>query len=345
MKRFTFSFLFVSLLATVTVAATPEYTSVEEVAKDAKLNRDFQIQGEYVVSGGNDSAAFIAEGNGQFRVVLFDDGLPGNGWKRGVPRHFATGSITENGKYIVMVATEHEINGQRSKPSAEDSKPITAIIEPGKIIVVGTDYVGTLFEKVTRQSPTLGQKAPAGAIVLFGDGKASDWFTKANVNEDAKTLWAEAETKPFEKRPCTLHVEFMTSYMPEARDQGRSNSGVYIDERYECQICDSFGLDGKNNECGGFYQQAEPLVNMCFPPLTWQTYDIDFVPAWFDAEGKKTANAKLSVKHNGVVIHDNFEPKHETPGRLKEGPEPKGLYLQGHGNKVQFRNIWLKYND
>jgi hypothetical protein len=330
MKNLMLSFLFVSLLATVTAAATPEYTSVEEVAKDAKLNRDFQIQGEYQLPSDPDNYIalnIVAVGNGQFRVAMFRNGLPGAGWKRGDERQFAPGSITENGKYLVVDPKDVALQAFH--------------LEPGKIIA-SKDVV---LEKVTRKSPTLGQKAPEGAIVLFADGKASDWFTKAKVNEDAKTLWSEAETKPFEKRPYSLHVEFMTSYMPEARDQGRSNSGVYIDERYECQILDSFGLDGKNNECGGFYQQAEPKVNMCYPPLTWQTYDIDFVPAQFDAEGKKTGNAKMTVRHNGVVIHDNFEPKHETPGRLKEGLEPKGLYLQGHGNKVQFRNIWLKYND
>ncbi|GHT45115.1 hypothetical protein FACS189454_04070 [Planctomycetales bacterium] len=316
-------------VAGVAAAATPEYTSVEEVAKDAKLNRDFQIQGEYQYTDASNPATalnIVAEGNGQFRVVMFRGGLPGDSWKRGDGRQVASGSITENGKYLVVVP--------------EDVWLQAFAIELGKIVASKNE----ILEKVSRKSPTLGQKAPVGAIVLFDDGKASDWFTKASVNEDAKTLWAEAETKPFEKRPYTLHVEFMLSYMPEARGQGRSNSGVYIDECYECQILDSFGLDGKNNECGGFYQQAEPLVNMCYPPLQWQTYDIDFVPAKFDAEGKKTANAKITVKHNGVVIHDNFEPKHETPGRKKETPEARGLYLQGHGNKAQFKNIWLKYH-
>jgi hypothetical protein len=134
----------------------------------------------------------------------------------------------------------------------------------------------------------------------------------------------------------------MLSYMPTKRGQQRSNSGVYIDERYECQILDSFGLEGENNECGGFYQIAKPSVNMCFPPLTWQTYDIDFTPAKYEGD-KKVANARVTVKHNGVMIHDNIELKRETPGRKKEGSAPLGVYLQGHGNKVQYRNIWIQY--
>jgi hypothetical protein len=140
-----------------------------------------------------------------------------------------------------------------------------------------------------------------------------------------------------------MHVEFLLSYMPFDRGQKRSNSGVYVDERYECQILDSFGLEGENNECGGFYGVAKPKVNMCFPPLTWQTYDFEFTPAKWDGNNK-TANARITVKHNGILIHDNLElPKH-TAGRKDEGPAPLGVYLQGHGNKVQFRNIWIQYD-
>ncbi len=164
-----------------------------------------------------------------------------------------------------------------------------------------------------------------------------------NETPRGNTLWAEASAKPFEKdKPYTMHLEFMLSYMPTAHGQGRSNSGVYIGEAYECQVLDSFGLDGKNNECGGFYTISEPAVNMCFPPLTWQTYDIDFTPAKFE-NGAKTVNAKLTVKHNGVIIHENIELPKETPGRKKEADEARGVYLQGHGNKVQYRNIWVEY--
>ena len=115
---------------------------------------------------------------------------------------------------------------------------------------------------------------------------------------------------------------------------------MYIQSRYEVQILDSFGLEGKNNECGGIYSIAEPDVNMCFPPLTWQTYDYEFTAAKYDDEGTKTENARVTIRHNGVVIHDSLELPHGTPGRAKEGPGPAPLYLQGHGNPVVFRNIW-----
>ncbi len=128
--------------------------------------------------------------------------------------------------------------------------------------------------------------------------------------------------------------------MPKARGQDRSNSGVYLHDCYECQVLDSFGLEGRNDDCGGFYQQKAADVNMCLPPMAWQTYDIEFTAPKYSA-GKKTANARVTVKHNGVVIHENFDLVRNTPGRANEAAGPRPLYLQGHGNKVQYQNVWL----
>ena len=114
-----------------------------------------------------------------------------------------------------------------------------------------------------------------------------------------------------------------------------------MQSRYELQVLDSFGLSGEDNECGGIYQIAKPKVNMCYPPLAWQTYDIEFTAAKYDASGEKTANARATIKHNGVVIHDDLELEHGTPGRFREGPQPMPLFLQDHGNPVVFRNIWV----
>jgi hypothetical protein len=117
---------------------------------------------------------------------------------------------------------------------------------------------------------------------------------------------------------------------------------VYLQDRYEVQVLDSFGLKGESNECGGIYSKVKPKLNMCFPPLSWQTYDVDFQAAKWDAEGKKTQNAVATVKHNGVLIHDHAEVDGSTAssGR-KEGPGPGPFQLQNHGNPVVFRNIWV----
>ena len=78
------------------------------------------------------------------------------------------------------------------------------------------------------------------------------------------------------------------------------------------------------------------------PPLSWQTYDIDYVAAKFDAAGKKVSNALLTVKHNGVLIHDRVEVgKNTTASGQGEGAEPGPISLQNHGNPVFYRNIWI----
>ncbi|MEQ9071070.1 MAG: DUF1080 domain-containing protein, partial [Gimesia chilikensis] len=138
------------------------------------------------------------------------------------------------------------------------------------------------------------------------------------------------------------HLEFQLPFMPQARGQGRSNSGCYVLGRYEVQILDSFGLEGKDNECGGIYKVGAPSVNMCFPPLAWQTYDIDFTSAKYDDEGNKTAKARITVKHNGVTVNDDREIDEPTPGGTNKDESVAGpLFLQNHSNPVRFRNIWV----
>jgi hypothetical protein len=136
--------------------------------------------------------------------------------------------------------------------------------------------------------------------------------------------------------------------MPCDEGQGRGNSGVYLQGRYEVQVLDSFGIEArgqtaKDGDCGGMYSVSPPDVNMCFPPLTWQTYDIEFTAAEFDAAGKtKVKPARMTVKHNGIVVHKDRVVDHATTASIHgEGPEPKGLFLQNHGCPVQYRNVWV----
>ena len=107
------------------------------------------------------------------------------------------------------------------------------------------------------------------------------------------------------------------------------------------QILDSFGLEGANNECGGLYKQQSPAINMCLPPLAWQTYDIRFLAPVWSSEGKKIANARITVYHNGEPIHLNREVKDKTGAGKPESPEPRQIVIQNHGNPVHFRNIWI----
>ena len=138
-----------------------------------------------------------------------------------------------------------------------------------------------------------------------------------------------------------LHVEFRVPYMPTKKGQERGNSGVYLQGRYEVQVLDSFGLKGENNECGGIYELSAPLVNMCYPPLQWQTYDIDYTAARY-RDGKKSSDAHITVRHNGVLVQDNVSLTRDTRAAVeKEGPAKGPIHLQNHGNPVHYRNIWV----
>ncbi len=284
-----------------------------EAAKDP----DFVVQGEYQGKGAG--AQVIALGSGEFRVVLYQGGLPGAGWKRGDPRSFLRGQ------------REGEVTKLEGEAAAGK-------IAAGKMVIELKGGDRLELTRAERRSPTLEAKPPAGAVVLF-DGTSGENFEPADHLTEMQTLLSGVTTKQ-QFEDYTLHLEFRLSWMPEARGQGRSNSGVYLHDAYELQVLDSFGLEGEDNECGGFYQLRKPDVNMCLPPLAWQTYDIEFTAPRYK-EGQKVANARVTVRHNGVVIHPEMELPRGTPGRQGEGPGPRPIHLQGHGNKVQYRNIWL----
>lgn len=298
------------------------------VADPASVNDpDFKIQGEYsgeLTVDGNKvkhGAQVIALGNGKFLGKGYHGGLPGDGWNgEKQPGHEAE---LKDGE--VVFAGEN----------------FTASLKDGKITII-TKEGNTLGEltKIERKSPTLGAKPPEGAVVLF-DGTSAEAFNNGKMTEDK--LLIGGVTSKHKHQSAKIHVEFRTPYQPNDRDQGRGNSGVYVQGRWETQILDSFGLEGKQNECGGLYSVKDPDLNMCLPPLAWQTYDIDFTAAKYDDARKLTKNARVTVKLNGVVVHDDVElpDRKSTAAPVEVGPEPGPLYLQDHGNPVRFRNVWL----
>lgn len=289
---------------------------------------DFVVQGEYegeIKTENGESfkagAQVIALGDGKFNLVAYHGGLPGAGWKRGDKTLKVSGELKDG------VASFKDDGG-----SGKIKDGVLTVYDPnGK-------EIGQI-KKTERKSPTLGAMPPKNAIILF-DGTSADNFNNGKIVEGNMLAASNCDSKQ-KFGDHSMHIEFRTPFMPAAREQGRGNSGVYIQSRWECQVLDSFGLEGENNECGGIYSISKPIVNMCLPPLSWQTYDIEFTAARYDDSGKKIKNARATIKHNGVVIHDDLELTKGTPGRSNEGPEPLGLFLQDHGNPVVFRNIWV----
>ncbi|HUW62140.1 MAG TPA: DUF1080 domain-containing protein [Candidatus Bathyarchaeia archaeon] len=212
----------------------------------------------------------------------------------------------------------------------------------------GKDSPGSFrLTRIEKKPPSLGAKPPAGAIVLF-DGSNLDAWQPAErpwkiTPDGAVEVGKGALHTKDEFGDGEYHIEFRTPYMRNKKGQARGNSGVYVLGRYEIQVLDSFGLKTRDNECGGVYKIATPKVNASLPPLEWQTYDIIMRAPKFNEQGDKIQNAVITMRHNGIVIHDNVELPGMTGGSVSDTEAPKGiLFLQDHGNKVQYRNIWFK---
>jgi hypothetical protein len=191
---------------------------------------------------------------------------------------------------------------------------------------------------------------PPGAVVLFDGKDESQWIYKKG---GGPTTWPVVDgamevhggniiTKD-KFGDFTLHIEFWCPNLPpNVKGQGRGNSGVYLQDRYEIQVLDSYGVNPIGlGDCGAIYNQKIPDVNACLPPEQWQTYDITFRAARFDSSGKKTENARVTVVQNGQTIHKDAEIKQPTGEGEPESPAPGPIRLQDHHNKVRFRNIWI----
>jgi hypothetical protein len=201
--------------------------------------------------------------------------------------------------------------------------------------------------KVVDPGPVGG--SPSDAIVLFDGRDLSQWAGGDRwIIQDSYAISSGRSISTIQKfGDCQLHLEWAAPEEISGQGQGRGNSGVLIMGRYEVQILDSYeNTTYYDGQAGAIYKQHPPLVNACRAPGQWQTYDIIWTAPRFDAQGRLTQPAFVTVLHNGLLIQNHFQLAGDTP--YDRGPEYEAhpaklpIQLQFHGNPVRFRNIWVR---
>ncbi len=196
---------------------------------------------------------------------------------------------------------------------------------------------------------------PAGAVVLFdgtslahwvgSDGKPARWVVRKGYFEVLPGAGTIATVDSF--GDMQLHLEWAAPLPARGAGQDRGNSGVFMMGRYELQILDSWQNDTyADGQAAAMYGQHPPLFNAALPPGEWQRYDVFFRRPRFDAAGRLSAPARVTVLHNGVPVQNNVELTGPTSWLTRmpyeAHPDRLPLALQDHSFPVQFRNIWVR---
>ena len=212
-----------------------------------------------------------------------------------------------------------------------------------------------VWEPVPKKvEPAKGNTAPSDAIVLFNgkdlanwesaDGGKAEWTVQEN-NVTVKPGAGDIRTKQ-NFNDFQLHVEWRSPAEVKGEGQGRGNSGIFLQGRYEVQVLDSYNNPTySNGQAGSIYKQSMPLVNPVLPPGEWQTYDIIYTAPRFRKDGRLESKAVVTVLLNGVLVQHNFRIEGPTvyigkPQYEVHGPGP--IQLQDHGDLVSYRNIWIR---
>jgi Domain of Unknown Function (DUF1080) len=247
----------------------------------------------------------------------------------------------------VCMVTNSLAQGYPSTPPEVSPMPMkpemTEIWEPQVVVVTPAKKLGD---------------APSDAIILF-DGKNLDQWVSQN-DKTKPAPWKIVNNDHMEVVPgsggiqtkmqfgdCQLHLEFSAPDVVESAGQGRGNSGLFFQNRYELQILDSYNnRTYRNGQAASIYKDHAPLVNAMRSPLEWNTYDVIYTAPRFKADGRIDAPARITVLHNGVLVQNNTTINGLTLYvGLHDYPSAHGddvISLQDHDNKTQFRNIWLR---
>jgi hypothetical protein len=199
--------------------------------------------------------------------------------------------------------------------------------------------------------------APSDAIILFDGSNLDQWVSSKDPSQPAPwtIVGDHMEVKPgsgdiktkMKFGDCQLHLEFSAPDKVESVSQGRGNSGVFFQDRYELQVLDSYqNRTYRNGQAGSIYKDHAPLVNPMRDPLSWNVYDVVYTAPRFGADGKVDYPPRITVFLNGVLVQNNVTITGITEYiGLHMYPPAHGddvIHLQDHGNKTQFRNIWIR---
>ncbi|WP_230627403.1 3-keto-disaccharide hydrolase [Roseiconus lacunae] len=255
----------------------------------------------------------------QFQAIAFFGGLPGQ-----------DGHETQEMRLIGLRSGDNVVLSGGPWGIFVDPKGCNIVASSGKLL-------GRL-KRVNRVSRTLGAQPPKDAVVIF-DGQSVDNFVGGEMTENGLLKEGALISPMFQD--FDMHVEFRLPYMPLADGQQRGNSGLYLQSRYECQVLDSFGTEKMFNGLGALYRMKAPDLNMAFPPLVWQTYDLSFTAPRWASDGKKIRDAHITSWVNGVKVQDNVALPSKTGAGKAEEPLLLPINIQDHGDPVRFRNIWI----
>ncbi|MEM7261807.1 MAG: DUF1080 domain-containing protein [Planctomycetota bacterium] len=243
--------------------------------------------------------------------------------------------------------------GGNDRAKSEPRQPVASVTPPvesgpgGALVLREESRVS--FERIERLvpvtiQPTLGAPAPAGATQLIGPSTGFERWRRSDAeppigwkfeNGDVTVVPGTGSIETVEEyEDFGLHLEFMTV-------DGDCNSGVYLQRRYEVQILGAHQHPGESNGCASLYRFRRPDIAVARPAGEWQSYDIEFrAPRWSD--GKKIEPARITVVHNGVIVHDNVVLSRKTGAGRAEGPKPGPIQLQDHGAPIRYRNVWIE---
>lgn len=243
-------------------------------------------------------------------------------------------SLVSSAQLFVVAGTSDDRTQKMTPQMTEYYYPKVPVVTPGNITT---------------------NSAPSDAIILFdgkdlsmwcnGNGEAAGWTVNGDGTLTVKPGTGVISTKD-SFGDCQLHIEWCVPEGMQGSGQGRGNSGVFLQGRYEVQVLDSYQNETySNGQAGSIYKQSAPLANPMRPQGQWNVYDIIYTAPTFKEDGTYRSYPRVTVIFNGVLVQNNTTILGTTeyiglPTQGKHGDGP--LTLQDHGNPISFRNIWIR---